>query len=261
MVLVRCSPGERLRPCLGDHRRRPLACPPGAEDHSGGDGEGGELEPVLDGLDQGDRAHPAGRDREDDDDHHDEAAHPPRRAGHQPQREAGALELRDQVEPADEDDEHRAQVAQRPRAEPPLGEVGQRVGARAAQRRGHQDQQDEVADGVADRVPQRVHALVVDEPGDAEEGGGREVLAADRRGVAAGRDGAAGDVEVAGPAGEAQREQAQAERDHADDGDGGRRQRRRHRSSFSASVTKAANRRSVCSVRRAKKAAIATIAG
>ena len=72
--------------------------------------------------------------------------------------EPGALELGQQVEPADRDHEHRAERAHPTRAQPGLGEVGQRVGAAAAQRGGHEDQQHEVARGPADRVPEHVGA-------------------------------------------------------------------------------------------------------
>ena len=71
------------------------------------------------------------------------------------------------------------------RLEPGLGEVGQRVGAGAAQRRGDEHEQHEVAGGVADREPEHVGAVGEDQPGDAEERRGGEVLAADRRGVPA----------------------------------------------------------------------------
>ncbi len=113
--------------------------------------------------------------------------------------------------------------------EPGLGEVRQRVGAGPAQRGGDEDEQHEVAHGVADREPQHVGAEGVDQSGDAEERGGREVLAADRGGVPARRDGAAGDVEVAGGAGQAQPERTDPERHQADQGDGDDAVRRVHR--------------------------------
>ena len=131
---------------------------------------------------------------------------PARRAGLGAQRQGRALQLRHEVEPADQHDQHAGHPADRGRAQPDLGEVGQRVRAAAPQRGGHQREQDQVAGGVADRVPEHVEAEGEDEPGDAEEGRGGQVLAADRRRVPARRDRARGDVEVAGGAGPAQPE-------------------------------------------------------
>ena len=196
-VVVGAGGGQRDVPRRVDLRRgRPRPEPQG-EQHERGHGQGGELDPVLHGLHEGDRPHAAGADGQGDDDHDDEPTDPGRGAGDEGQGQARALELRHEVEPADADDEQRRDEPDGARPEPGLGEVGQRVGARAAHRGGHDDEQHEVAQGVADRQPQHVDALVVDQPGDAEKACGGEVLAADRRRVEARRDGAPGDVEVA----------------------------------------------------------------
>ena len=218
-------PGGRAR-----HVRRRLSRPgPQPDQDERRHADGGELEPVLHGLDERDRAHAARGDVGEDHHRDDQPAEPGRCAGHGLQRQPGALELRQEVEPADPEDEDGAQPAHRAALEPGLGEVRQRVGAGPAQRGGDEDEQHEVAHRVADGEPQHVGAEGVDQPGDAEERGGREVLAADRRGVPARRDGAAGDVEVAGGAREAQAERADPERHQADQGDGDDAVRRVHR--------------------------------
>src|SRR5690606_17704392 len=137
------------------------------------------------------------------------------------QGEPGALQLGQQIQPADADHQHAGHPPDRLRGEPRLGEVGQRVGAGAAQRGGDEEQQHQIAGGVADRVPEHVRALDQDEPGDAQEGRGGEVLAADRGGVQPGADGAGGDVEVGGGAGYAQAEGAHEDGRQDDQGDGG----------------------------------------
>ena len=141
------------------------------------------------------------------------------RADRGAQRHAGALELRQQVEPADADDQHRAQLAHAARAQPGLGEVGQRVGARATQRSGDEHQQDEVAGGPADRVPEHLRAEGQQQAGDAEEGGGGEVLPADRAGVEPRPHGARGDEEVARRARDPQPPRADHQRRERDQDD------------------------------------------
>lgn len=196
---------------------------PGSDQEEHRHQQRGELEPVLEGLDEGDAAHAARRDRAGDDDGDDEPADPFGRAGEDLQRQARPLELRQQVEPADADDEQAGQTPHPGRFEAGLGEVGERVRAGAAQRGGDEDQQHQVSGGVTDGVPQHVGALEQDEPGDAEEGGGGEVFAADGGGVEAGPHGAGGDVEVGGGAGDAQAEGADEHGGEDDDGDGGHR--------------------------------------
>ena len=130
-----------------------------------------------------------------------------------------------------------------PRAEPGLGEVGQRVGARAAHRGRDDDEQHEVAQGVADRQPEHVDALVVDEPGDAEEARRGEVLTTDRRGVEPRGHGAAGDVEVARAPRQPQPPAADDERREADEDDRDERQRVAHEDSTTSAKS--------CSIRSA----------
>ncbi len=183
--------------------------------------QGEQLEPVVERLHEGDAAHAAGEDVEAHDDRDGQLAHPRRRPGEGAQGQAGALELRDEVEQPDRDDEQARGSPRHDGLEPQLGEVGQRVGARPAQRRGDEDEQQEVARGPADRQPQHVHAAGQDEPGDPEERCGREVLAADGRGVEHRAHAARGDVEVAHRAREPQPEGADGEgrERHQDDGD------------------------------------------
>ncbi len=88
----------------------------------------------------------------------DQAAEPGRRARSACARvSAGALQLRHEVEPADQDDEQPAAAARTADDRSRISrEVGQRVRARSAQRRGDEREQDQVAGGVADRVPEHV---------------------------------------------------------------------------------------------------------
>ncbi len=192
-------PDARRLPDPGRGRRRRVGTAvrlPGEGEEEHGQRDRGELEPELERLDERDRAHPAGDDVEHDDDRDDERADPPRGPGDGPQREAGALELRQQVEPADADDEHRRQPAHGPRPQPDLGEVRQRVRAGAAQRRRDECEEDQVARGVPDRVPEDVDAEGEDEARDAEERRRRQVLPTDRGRVPARADRPARDVEV-----------------------------------------------------------------
>jgi hypothetical protein len=78
---------------------------PGEDEEEGGDEEGGEFEPVLEGLYEGDAAHAARGDGGDHDGRDDHPAEPLGRSGEHGQRQPGALELGQQVEPADADDE------------------------------------------------------------------------------------------------------------------------------------------------------------
>ena len=75
------------------------------------------------------------------------------------QGEPGALQLGQQVEAADEQDHDRGGPAQGGRVQPPLGEIGDGVGAEAPQRCGHGGQQHQVAGGVADGVPEGAEAF------------------------------------------------------------------------------------------------------
>lgn len=192
---------------------------PGEDQEEGGDEQRGELQPVLEGLHEGDAAHAAGRDGGDHDDGHDQSAERVGCAGEDGQRESCALELGQQVQPADADDEGSREASYRVRGEAGLGEVGEGVGAGAAQRGGDEQQEDQVSGRVADRVPEHVGALHEDRAGDAQERGRGEVFAADGGRVEAGADGAGGDVEVGRGAGDAQAEGADKDRDHDDEGD------------------------------------------
>ncbi|GKQ35395.1 hypothetical protein ALMP_19380, partial [Streptomyces sp. A012304] len=206
---------------------------PGEDQEEGGDEEGGELQPVLEGLHEGDAAHAARGDGHGDDDGDDHPAEGVGRPGEDGERQPRALELRQQIEPADADDEGAREPSYRLGGEAGLGEVGEGVGAGAAQRGGDEKEQHQVAGGVADRVPEHVRALHQDQARDAEEGRRGEVLAADGGRVEAGADGPGGDVEVRGGAGDAQAEGADEDGGDDDQGDGGDGEGGVHRSSTS----------------------------
>ena len=240
---------EPHRRRLAEHRARgtgevrgPVAVP-GQQQEQRGHADGGELEPVLEGLHEGGAAHPAARDVDGDDDRHDHGADPHRRAGRRAQREAGPLQLWHQVEPADGHDQHRGEAAHGGGAQSRLGEVGDGVGPRTAQRRGDEQQQDEVAGDEADRVPEHVGAVREDQAGDAQEGRGRQVLPADRAGVPQRGDPARGHHEVRGRAGQAQAVRPDAQGEQHDQGDRG--QVRAHERS-----TRSTKSRSLRSARR-----------
>ena len=175
-----------------------------------------ELQPVLERLDEGDRAHPARQHVEEYDDRDEQPAGPTRQAGRQAHGDTGALQLRHHVEPADRHHHHRCDRAHRARVEPGLGEVGQRVGTRPTQRGGHEHQQHEVSGGPADRVPEHLGPEGDQESRDPEEGRSGEVLAADRRRVQAGSHRARGNEEVGGGPAEPQPPGSDHERGHGD---------------------------------------------
>ena len=97
---------QRRPPVALRERGRPLVEPRGDEQQRG-QRDRDELEPVLESLHDSDGAHAARGDGDADDHGNDDRAHPLRSAGERVQRDAGALELWQEVEPADEDDEHR----------------------------------------------------------------------------------------------------------------------------------------------------------
>ncbi len=180
-----------------------------------------ELQPELERLHERDRAH-AARGDDDRDEHGDRDRPGPRgQPGGDPHGERRALQLRHDVEPSDHDHQHARDPPRPLRLEARLGEVGDRVGARAAQRRRDEQQQHQVAARVADREPQGGRAGQQDEPRDPEERCRREVLAADRRGVPPRAHGAARHVEVARRARDAQAVEADEGRHerHPDDRD------------------------------------------
>ena len=158
-------------------------CPTSDQQHERGNADRAQLQPVLKALDEGDSLHAAHRDVAAHDHAEGRRADPVRRAEHPLQRDARALHLRQQVEPADDEHERGRRLAQAARPQAADGEIGDGVRAEPPQRRRHQQQQDQVAGGVADRVPQCAEALRHDQPGDAEEGGGRQVLTRDGGGV------------------------------------------------------------------------------
>ncbi|GAA3243174.1 hypothetical protein GCM10020256_67680 [Streptomyces thermocoprophilus] len=64
---------------------------PGGDEEEGGDEQGGEFQPVLEGLDEGDAAHAAGGDGRGDDGGDDDPAEPVGRPGEHGQGQSGAL--------------------------------------------------------------------------------------------------------------------------------------------------------------------------
>ena len=114
-VVTPAEPAEGVGPLVPGgrprHVRRRLSRPgPQPEQDERGHADGGELEPVLHRLDERDRAHAARDDVGEDHHRDDEPAEPGRCTGHRLQRQPGALELRQQVEPADPEDEHGARA-------------------------------------------------------------------------------------------------------------------------------------------------------
>ena len=193
---------------------------PHHEQHAHGHEQRGQLEPELEGLDEGDRAHAAGAHRCQHDQRDDDGAGPAGRADRGLEGDAGALELREEVEPADGDHQHRAHRPDHAGVEARLGEVGQRVGAGPAQRRGHQHEQHEVAGRPADRVPEHLRAEGQHQAGDAEEGRGGEVLPADGAGVEPRSHGPRRHEEVARRARDPQSPRADDQRRHGHQHDG-----------------------------------------
>ena len=193
-----------------------LADDRGEDEDREGDGE--DLEPILEGLDQRDALHAAERDVEGDDRAHDHDAGPIRQAGEDvSERGARALHLGHGVEEADEEHEADRDLAEHRRIIAALGEVRDGVGAEAAQRARDEEQQEEVTARVADGIPERVVTGGHHHAGHAHEGRGGEVFARDGGGVPADGDRAARDEEVAGALGLAGGPEAHADGD--DDGD------------------------------------------
>ncbi len=81
------------------------------QQHEDRDGERSQLDPVLECLHDGDRVHPAGVDVQRHDHHDYGGTDPLRLAGDFVQGQAGTLQLRHQVKPADDDDESGADSA------------------------------------------------------------------------------------------------------------------------------------------------------
>ena len=126
---------------------------------------------------------------------------------------ARADHLRDQVEGRHRQRADRRRGAGRPLAQPEGEHVGDRVLAGVAHALGEQEHHGEEGDEEPDRVQEPVEAVQVDQPGDAQERRGREVVAGDREAVLEARDLAAGGVErrraghaLGRPVGDAQRD-------------------------------------------------------
>ncbi len=88
-----------------------------------------ELEPVLKRLRDRYRAHPAGQHTHQDDRDHNGDSGPAGCADNCVQRQAGPLELRHQIQPADADDKQGGNPADQWGPHPDLGEIRQRVSA------------------------------------------------------------------------------------------------------------------------------------
>ena len=119
------------------------------------------------------------------------------RAGQRGQRQPGALELGQQVEPPD-DRARRPCTAGAGRREfrRATAKSGTVYAPGAAQRRADEEHQRQVAGGERDGEPQGVRAVAQDHPGDPEERRRRQVLPGDRARVGDRADGARGDEEV-----------------------------------------------------------------
>ena len=134
---------------------------------------------------------------------------------------ARADHLRDQVEGHDGERAERRGRARRGLVEAEREHVGDRVLARVAHPLGEQEHHREERDEESDRVQEPVEPVQEDEAGDAEERGGREIVAGDREAVLAAGDLASGGVEadrgrgpLGGPEGDAERDREDDRRHH-----------------------------------------------
>ncbi len=141
-----------------------------------------------------------------------------RDAEQQRHERAGAHHLREQVEDRDDDRGDAGRRAHRTLPHPEGEDVAHRVLARVAQQLRDEQQRDEPRDQEADRVEEAVVAVQRDDPGDAEEGSGRHVVAADRDAVLDAREGPAAGVEVGGGLGVPRRPEGDEQR-HRDEGE------------------------------------------
>ncbi len=230
---------------------------PREPEHHEGDQERPELQPVLEGLHQCDAAHPAGRHGDQHDHGHHHGPHPGRSAGEGLEGESGALQLRHQVEHADQADQPARHPPRGRRLHSELREVGQRVGTRTTQRSSHEDQQEQVPDRPPDRVPEHVDTAREHQSGHSEERRRGQVLTTDGRGVEDRADASRRDEEVARRARDPHPEGADGEcrRDHQ--GHGQQRDGLSHRGSSGGSAapggcwpTRSTNAASLCSARR-----------
>ena len=183
----------------------------------------GEQQPGLDDLHPGRSDHAA---EGDVDDHQDADDHDSPEIGQTEQKLdelARADHLRNQIE-----GDRYKRAGRRHRADGRGlqtigGDVGEGEATEVAQRLGHQEHDERPADEEADRVDQAVIAAGVDQRRDAEERGGRHVVARDREAVLEAGNAAARRVEVLGrpralsrPVGDAERHDDEGEED--DDG-------------------------------------------
>ncbi len=179
------------------------------ENADNNDGGEDQQQGALEELDVGGRGHAGGGD-DDGDDHADDAdADPVRQAEQRLNQNAGADHLRDQVE--DRDDQGRDGGHQLDALGVELGVegIGEGVLAEALHRFGDQEEGDHPAGQVADRVHPAVVAGRGDHAADAEERGGREVVAGEGDAVGEPVDVAAGGVVAfrrGGPAGQVERQ-------------------------------------------------------
>jgi hypothetical protein len=152
----------------------------------------------LDDLHPGGREHAAEGDIDDHQDADDDHRHPVVEAEQDLDQLAGADHLGDQVEGHGDQRAAGGEDADGRLAEAERGDVGEGVLAEVAQRLCDQEGDDGPADEKADRVDQPVEARKVNEPRDAEERGGRHIVAGDRDAVLESGDAAAGRIELGG---------------------------------------------------------------
>jgi hypothetical protein len=197
-------PSETSSIVLGQHQER--------QQH-----RAGHEQDRLDDLDPGGSDHPP---EGHVDDHQDADADDradrggvPLQAEQQLHQRPGTDHLRDQVDDGHADGGQRRRRAHRPLPHPVGQHVGHGVLAGVPQQLGDQDQHGQVGDQPADRVQEAVVAEQRDQPGDAEEAGGRHVVAGDGDAVLPALDAPAGRVEVGGGPGLPRRPDGDAEGD------------------------------------------------
>ena len=134
-------------------------------------GDGEDLEPILEGLDERDAFHATERDVQGDDGtDHDDPDGVVQAREDVGERGAGALHLRHGVEEANEEHEADRDLTEDGRVVAAFGEVRDGVGAETTQRARDEEQQEEVATSVANRIPQRIVAIEHHHASDAHEG-------------------------------------------------------------------------------------------
>ena len=185
---------------LAEHRREVEAVQ--GEDPHGGDADGGDQQHRLDDLHPGGALHAA--DHHVEDHHHahhgdhDRLAHPALDPDQQRHQSTGARHLREQVEEGDGEGRGRRSGAHGALAHAEAQHVRHRELAGVAQRLGDQQQCHQPGHQEADGVQQAVVAVQRDGADDAEERGGREVVAGDGDAVLPAGEGPTAVVEVRG---------------------------------------------------------------